>query len=69
MPFYVVYVCACISTYKGASLSLSILITPTELFLCFLCFYSNMTGPIADNDWFGGLGITYRLGPGYTDNR
>ncbi|XP_052760356.1 N-acetylated-alpha-linked acidic dipeptidase 2-like isoform X1 [Mya arenaria] len=30
---------------------------------------SNMNGPIVDNDWYGGLGIKYRLGPGYIDDR
>ncbi|KAK3581371.1 hypothetical protein CHS0354_016217 [Potamilus streckersoni] len=30
---------------------------------------SNMKGPIVRNDWFGGLNITYRLGPGYVDDR
>lgn len=30
---------------------------------------SNMRGPVVENGWFGGLNITYRLGPGYTDNR
>ncbi|KAH3821033.1 N-acetylated-alpha-linked acidic dipeptidase 2-like isoform X2 [Dreissena polymorpha] len=29
---------------------------------------SNMNGDIVDNDWFGGLNITYRYGPGYVDN-
>ncbi|XP_045162989.2 putative N-acetylated-alpha-linked acidic dipeptidase isoform X2 [Mercenaria mercenaria] len=30
---------------------------------------SDMAGPVVKNEWFGGLNITYRLGPGYTDDR
>lgn len=30
---------------------------------------SDMDGPVVDNEWFGGLNITYRLGPGYKDQR
>ncbi|XP_060589328.1 putative N-acetylated-alpha-linked acidic dipeptidase [Ruditapes philippinarum] len=30
---------------------------------------SDMAGPIVKNEWFGGLNLTYRLGPGYTDDR
>ena len=28
-----------------------------------------MDGAVVSNDWFGGLNITYRTGPGYIDKR
>lgn len=30
---------------------------------------SDMEGPVVPNEWFGGLNITYRMGPGYIDDR
>ena len=32
-------------------------------------FYSEMDGAVVSSDWVGGLNITYKTGPGYSDKR
>ena len=34
-----------------------------------IVYFSEMDGAIVSNDWFGGLNVTYRTGPGYKDKR